>query len=231
MTTAKMPKLLKKGNTYEFILAIKNFWTNFFRMSLFCSLFFNSIVTLPTVALWMIASQTQIFVMFNYFELNFPGNYNLYRSAFEDFLLIDKLDPLFDKYVKPHLGEIPDRTDQAQLKSYGLDTYLQQRGGTDIVENLGPTAAVILVISLIILIVSKCGRALVCVCCCCRSRVEKINQQIVYSSLLRILIETYMPVCLATALGLQNLYGVTWNDKACTVMSGFMLIYCLYLPV
>ena len=45
--------------------------------------------------------------MFNYFELKFPGNYNLYRSAFEDFLQIDKLDPLFDLYVKPHLGEIP----------------------------------------------------------------------------------------------------------------------------
>ena len=55
---ARIPKLLKKGNTYEFIERIKDFLSKFFKASLFCSLFFNSIVTLPTLALWMIANQT-----------------------------------------------------------------------------------------------------------------------------------------------------------------------------
>ena len=58
----------------------------------------------------------------------------------------------------------------------------------------------------------------------------KFRRLLVYSSILRLMIETYMPICLAVCLGLKNLYGTTMADKLCAVLAWTLPFYCVFLP-
>ena len=88
----KLPQLLKDETTYEFIKSGKDRWRFFLRSSLFLTIFFSLFVQLPTVALWMISNQIQIFQMFDYYNVNFPASYSLYSEAFSDFLMLETVD-------------------------------------------------------------------------------------------------------------------------------------------
>ena len=132
--------------------------------------------------------------------------------------------------VKPLLGDEIVRFEKDQLKAYGLEMYISEKGGVNIIKNLLAICIVMAYLSLLTLMFTKCGGRIEQCCCCCRTLIVRIREGLVYNSILRFCIETYMPVCLATILGLQNLHGENWTDKICTVMSCFLFIYCLLLP-
>ena len=220
-------------DAYEFIIWARDKWDSLIHGSMFCTIFFSLFADLPTVILWMMSNQIQIFEMWNYYNLNFPITWTLYHETFRDFLMIEEtydMDSLYEIMMTPWLGETIIRHDENELLAYGLDTYIREKGGTDLIKNIFGNMLALTCVGMIVYLMKSCGGAIKACCCCCSQFMMKFRRLIVYNSILRLMIETYMPICLATFIGLQNLNGTTLTDKLNALLSWIMTFYCLFLP-
>ena len=144
--------------------------------------------------------------MFNYYNLNFPATYTLYNSeTFRDFLMLETMDNdyLYDLLMTSWIGEDIDRYPDDSLVAYGLDMYIAEKGGINVTKNL---FVMILVFAFLapVSYILKQQKSAIQKCCCCSWLAMKIRNIIVYNTILRLMLETYMPICLATFLALQN---------------------------
>ena len=140
--------------------------------------------------------------MFNYYNLNFPANYSIYSEVFRDFMCVETAKPLYNILIETWIGEEIVRKKEEDLNAYGLDMYMSEKGGTDSLKNAFSTIFALTMVGLIVLMFAKCGRVIECFFCCCKSPIIRIRKALLYNSILRLMIETYMPICLVTFIGL-----------------------------
>jgi amino acid permease len=64
----------------------------------------------------------------------------------------------------------------------------------------------------------------------CKKPLVEIKKKIVYNTLIRISMESYMPISLATFVGILNFYAENSVDKVNAILSFFLVIYLVVLP-
>ena len=157
---------------------------------MFCTIFFSLFADLPTVILWMMSNQIQIFEMWNYYNLNYPITFTLYTETFRDFLMIEEtydMNSLYEIMMTPWLGESIVRHDENELLAYGLDTYIKEKGGMNLIKNIFGIMLALMSVGLIVYLLKSCGNTIQSCCCCCSQSMMKFRRLLVFNSILRLI--------------------------------------------
>lgn len=202
-----MPVLVRNSNDYEVLQWWSTFIKNLMLFDFYVPLVFALFVDVPTSMVWTISNASQLLTTYNYMNLKFPGNVKMFEEALDDFNQLSA----FNKFVRYEdtfehiLGEEKKRrnTETSPYKQYGIDVYLRQKNGPNLVRNITSLLLIVpglvALIGLIILIKSRLidlfPRPV-------KAVFSFFERKLVYNSLLRLAMETYMPIALATCVGL-----------------------------
>ena len=131
---------------------------------------------------------------------------------------------LYNTFIAPLFKPEIDRS--FDYKQYGVDVYLRQKKGFNVMRNLvGLLVLTPAMILFIIIILFLNNKIIIYLPNVCRKPLVGIKKKIVYNTLLRMSMETYMPISLATFVGIANFYAENSIDKVNAILSFFLSIY------
>lgn len=136
---------------------------------------------------------------------------------------------LYESFIAPYIG--PEIVRERDLRSYGIDRYIGEKG-TNVLRSICIMYFVIPGIILCILFFQAYMKYLEPYL---PDFIDKpiayLKNKFQYNALLRVMIESYMPICLATFIGISNMEGQNAVDKLTAVLSIMLVLYCLNLPI
>jgi len=189
------------------------------------------IVNVPTSMVWTISNAIQLMQSYQYFMLKFPGNVQIFDESLADFnnIVLVPNEVLYDALIKPNFDPEIDRS--YDYKQYGVDVYLRQKKGFNVMRNVSALLLLIpTMILFIILILVINNKLVIYLPNVCKKPLNGIKKKIVYNTLLRMAMETYMPISLATFVGIANFWATNSVDKVNAILAFFLAFYLVQLP-
>ena len=227
----KVPPQIASGPVSQALANYNDLLTTLLDGIFFGTIGLHFLFPLPTSMLWTISMQLQIFVHYKYFEMRFPGNYNLIEPSLEDFIHMFTIPPdfIYEEILRADevIGKEKDRT--RDYLFFGTDKYIAEHG-----TNILRTLSIMLVffpLMLIVMMVLYCiDKSLERCPKCCQKPTKFLKKKVMFNALLRVMIESYMPIAFATGIAVLSIKAESNVDKLNVFVCILWGIYLLYMP-
>ena len=136
-------------------------------------------------------------------------------------------ETIYDTLFAPAVGQVPQ--DSSKYQFFGLDKYLAEHG-TNILKTLSIMYLTIPFLIILIGILACLERCINRLPRFCRGPLNAMKKKVMFNSILRLTIESYMPIAFATGVGMLNLRAGKTIDKINAILTIFWAVYLIFLP-
>jgi hypothetical protein len=154
---------------------------------------------------WMISNFLQILEILTYLRIQLPGNVMQIQSGLADFIHLYTISPdyLTHLLITPIFGEA--KTNNERTMMIGISRFTSTRGEEIIYNSINFYVSLVLLFTFLLFITIIVTKLESILCKCFKRPLKHLKHKLCWNTLIRFVIETYSPVCIAVFVGLKNI--------------------------